>query len=47
VDLQGGTREYVAFGSDMAEAAAVATQRLASIHPGALLRTISVVGVAL
>ncbi len=46
-DVQGTTREYVAFGTDMAEAAALATQRLADLHPGAMLRTISVVGVAL
>jgi len=46
-EVQGTTREYVAFGTDMAEAAAVATRRLADLHPGAMLRTISVVGVAL
>ena len=46
-DVQGTMREYVAFGSNMAEAAAVATQRLAHLHPGAMLRTIAVVGVAL
>jgi hypothetical protein len=46
-EVQGTTREYVAFGSDMAEAAAIATQRLETLHPGALLRAISIVGVAL
>jgi hypothetical protein len=46
-DVAGEQREYVVFAANMAEAAALAGEKLMRVHPGAVMRELSLVGEAL
>lgn len=46
-EVAGEAREYVVFSANMAEAAALAGEKLLRVHPGAVMRELSLVGEAL